>query len=85
MRQWRYKVDISDIMGCGDETFQETRDALVARLSGSEWYRGNDSLADLVDELRLTTDPGGFDFVFDDIYDLADAQGAWLDPWGSAK
>lgn len=80
MPRWTYTIRLKDVFHNDAMTFEQRRDAIVARLRNSQWYAEIDSvLRDHVDELAETTDTDGFDYVWNKIYDEADADRAWIE------
>ena len=78
---WRYTLDLSPVWHDEPLDFGQRRDAVVARIRASAWFRGcgpGDELSQAVEELADTKDINEFDSVFDAIYDLADYARAWI-------
>ena len=78
---WRYHLVLSPAWHDEALDFGQRRDAIVARLVASAWFRGcgpGDELPQAVEELADTKDINEFDSVFDAIYDLADYARAWI-------
>ena len=84
VNQWMYHVDIRDIWKAPDLSLEKQRDLIVARLQSSKWYL--DSIAEdpncdlmyAVDELGETNEEDWFNWVWDTIYDIADADRCWI-------
>lgn len=82
MAVWLYTVNASGILHNDALTFEEKRDRMVEALKASTWYAwaGEDSeLWSLVEELGDAEDAQEFDWVWDGIYNLADADRAWIE------
>jgi hypothetical protein len=79
---WDRKIRLADVFRNPDMTFEERRDAIVARLRASVWLKGYDEDSDLtqfVDEMSEAADVEEFDGVWDFIYDIADADRVWIE------
>lgn len=76
---WDRRIDLSDVFHNEEMTFEQRRNAIVARLRASAWLKGRaDGLTDLVDELADTADGDEFDGPWDEIYDYADVERVWI-------
>lgn len=87
---WRYHVTIGHKFLDDNLPFAERRDALVADLKASKWYRRQEEreeseLWQLIDELSDVEDEDTFDYTWDQIYDLADYERAWINAATSAS
>lgn len=80
MPAWRYTVDVSHVFHDDDKSFEEKRDEIVATLRRSTWVKahGNGTLGPLIDVLAETQDTEEFDEHWDQVYDMADIQRAWI-------
>lgn len=88
MSKWKYQVKgWGSLVQNESLTFQAKKARLVKLLRDSEWYKnqeeGEDSdLADAVLDLELAGNPEDADAdALWRIYNLADDQGVWLDPF----
>lgn len=78
---WDRKIRLADVFRNEAMTFEERRDAIVARLRASMWFKGYDEydeLPQLVEELSEVPDADAFDCVWDCIYDVADTDRVWI-------
>ena len=95
MTNWKYTIKLEDLWGKGDEmSFEEQRDAIVARIKSSVPYKravrlvANDSDGDNywdhemftidVDDLAASRDEHEFDMLWQGIYDYADKYKIWI-------
>lgn len=82
LRSWAYNVDLSPVWLDEELTFEQRRDKVAAILRNSTWFKAvdgsDDSLRMAVEELEEAGEEEMFDMVFDRIYDLADADRAWI-------
>lgn len=82
MKKWKHKLNLGDVFHNEDLEFEEIRDTVVVRLKRSSFYREVTSeridFVDLVDELGGTETVGQFDFIWNSIYDYADAYDCWI-------
>ena len=79
-RHWNRIVRIGDLISSDVLSFEQKRNEVVRRLRKSSAIRDGDKgelLRELVDELAETTNGDEYDWVMDDVYDLAD-DGKWL-------
>jgi len=79
---WDRKIRLADIFHNEAMTFEQRRDAIVARLRASAWFKECDEYDDLpqfVEELSETRDVDEFDGPWDCIYDIADADRVWIE------
>lgn len=83
MTDWKYTINLKGVFHNDALTFEQSRDAVVKRLQNSMWFKSKDALDDelrlLVEELSETADTAEFDEVWDAIYNVADADKAWLE------
>lgn len=81
MPQWTYTIRLADVFHNEAMTFQERRDAIAARLRNSQWLADageGSTLWYLVDELADAGNTAEFDGPWQQIYDIADADRAWI-------
>lgn len=81
MPHWEYRLDLSDVFHDGDMPFTRKRDVIVGRIKANRWYREckDDGLGELVDQLAKVTTTRAFDRVWNQVYDQADTDRAWID------
>ena len=78
---WAHHINLADVFHNDDPTFEEKRDAIVRRIRATMWFKGchqDDDLVYLVEELAETEDSTSFDDLWDDFYDIADADRVWI-------
>lgn len=78
---WDRKINMKGVLD-RDAPFEEIRDEVVRRLRHSTWMgqAGEDSELDYaIQELADTTDADEFDYVWNEIYDLADWDRVWIE------
>ncbi|MFD6400753.1 hypothetical protein [Nocardia sp. NPDC060249] len=81
---WAEKIDLSDVFRDPAMTFIERRDAIVARLKQSRWFKDADphefdGVHDIVDEhLAEAENTDEWDAWWDELYDLADYARVWI-------
>lgn len=80
MARWIYEVDLRAVWKQPGWTFEQTRDAVVARIRASRWYANHrdEDVEDVMLELEDAATPGEFDSVWRDAYDLADRDRCWI-------
>lgn len=86
MSVWVEQINVKDLWERGDDAspdgpeFETFRDAIVERLKASAWYGRSAQLQELVDDLAETVDNvDDFDFIWSDLYDLADGDRVWIE------
>lgn len=82
MGTWFLTVELADYWQNEELPFKDKRDGIVARLRSSNWrrltpYPGH--FDELLNALGATADLAAFDAVFDELYDLADSDGIWIE------
>lgn len=81
---WAYTVDISRPWNDDSLSFKEKRDDIVGILKRSRWYKQADpdawgGVREVVDDhLAYAEDVDEFDEWWDQLYDLADYDRAWI-------
>jgi hypothetical protein len=78
---WEHKINLADVFHNDDLTFGESRDAIVSRVRASAWFKAKDEYDDLVylvEELADSERKYHFDYVWDEIYDIADCDRVWI-------
>lgn len=82
--RWQHTVKIGDLLDSDELTFEQRRDAIVARLQKSSAMkdgRKGEVLTDLVADLADADDENEYDWFMEDIYDLADSDKfLWVGP-----
>jgi hypothetical protein len=79
---WGRKINLADVFHDETLTFEQRRDAIVARMRASSWLKGRDEfdgLVEAVDGLADAEDADEFDGWWDDICDIADADRVWIE------
>jgi hypothetical protein len=77
---WDRKLNVADVFRNDEMSFEERRDAVVARIRRSGWIEtGNWNLSHLVDGLASAEAVEEFDGWWDEIYDEADADRVWIE------
>ncbi len=78
---WDRRINVADIWRNEALTFEQRRDAIVARLRTSAWLAGrnaSDPLVEAVDGLAAADDVDEFDGWWDEVYDHADYDRVWI-------
>jgi hypothetical protein len=79
---WEHEVNLADVFFHSDEvTFEQSRDGIVARIRASTWFKAKDEYDDLVflvEELADSESEDAFDYVWDQIYYVADYDRVWI-------
>lgn len=81
---WFITIPLADIRQSA-VTFEEKRDQTVARLRDGRWLKLTpypDTLHGLLNDLKATTTPEEFDAAAQDVLDLADSDGVWIEREG---
>jgi hypothetical protein len=76
--RWDRTIQLGDVFHNEDMTFEQRRDAIVARVRESGW-RIDGVLEDLLEELSDAEDSEEFGEQWDEIYDLADEDRVWIE------
>lgn len=82
MGTWFLTVELGEYWQDEDLPFKDKRDAIVTRLRCSNWrkltpYPGH--FDELLNALGATADADAFDAAFNELYDLADSDGIWIE------
>jgi hypothetical protein len=72
---WDLTLDVSPWYHNEELTFEQRRDAIVRKIRNSPWPKHNEELEEILAELAEVRDEDEFNFIWDDLYDIAD-----LDP-----
>lgn len=78
---WERRLDVAGVFHDGALTFEQRRDAVVARIRASGWLDGRDMFDGLVlavEGLEGADDVDEFDGWWDEIYDYADYDRVWI-------
>jgi hypothetical protein len=80
MTHWKYTVDVSDSFHNDALFFEEKRDAIVKTLRQSEWVADmhNMVLDEIIDSLEESSTTTEFDDFWNQLYDEADFDRAWI-------
>jgi hypothetical protein len=83
MKQWRARVDVSDVFHDDEVTLGDKAQTIAARLGvvGERIDPGSDELPELLEELcdaGAQGDVQWFDNVWSGVYDWADANRVWV-------
>ena len=83
MKTWDKTVDIKGILRDEDLTFEEKRDAIVAKVKRSSWYKKQDPadfpvLHQIIEEMQDSDEVEWFDSTLAALYDEADYDRVWL-------
>lgn len=81
---WAGRLNVGDLFHNDDLTFIEKRDAIVARIKATRWYKDADphqweGLHDVVENLATEESPDDFDYWWDQLYDIADVDRIWIE------
>lgn len=82
---WILTIELSDVWR--DEALPVTEKAakIVERIEKSGWLDltpDPDTFRDLLADLKEAETVGTFDYMFSDVYDLADSDGVWIETHG---
>jgi hypothetical protein len=80
---WAHRINVADIWGNQDLTFDQSRDAIVDRLRKSPWIAnrdqsGFDELGEVVENLAAAENFDEFNNWWDELYDRADRDRVWI-------
>lgn len=75
---WDETIDLTHVWDDDDLSFEEKRDAIVARLKTSRWFKNDPQPQAIVDVLAQTENVDEFDGWFDELYDHADYARIWI-------
>lgn len=78
MPAWKYTIRLADVWKNEDLTFEQRRDEIALRLKNSTWASGNPLVAELAFDLSQAKDAADFDDIWNDVYDEADRDRAWI-------
>ena len=85
MTNWKHQLKLGDVFHNDDMTFDARRDAIVARIRATGWYKrtvaGEDGyeLTDIVDDLADTKGADTFDEIWSNFYDWCDENRVWVE------
>jgi hypothetical protein len=78
---WKYTVQLAPVFHDETLTFEERRDQIVGILRRSQWFKSREdggAVHEYVDALADADDVDEFDAYWDELYDEADYDRAWL-------
>lgn len=75
---WAHRIDISDVFHNEAMTFEQRRDAVATRIQHTAWFKGSETVRDIIDELSDSTNGDEFDGPWDALYDVADYDRVWI-------
>ncbi len=81
---WHVTIKLGDFFRSDDLTVEEKAKEIVKRIRDSRWRDISGSqllLDDLLEELGSVADAAEFDYVWNEIYDLADIDRVWIETW----
>lgn len=83
MSNWNETLDINHILRDEDMEFEEKRDAIVAKVKASRWYKKEEeagfvTLYLIIEEMQDADDVDWFDSTLSALYDEADADRIWM-------
>lgn len=81
---WRVEIKLGDFFKSDDLTVAEKAKEIVKRIRDSRWRDISGSqflLDDILERLGSVADADEFDYVWNEIYDLADIDRVWIDTW----
>lgn len=81
--KWKYRLELTDIWRDDSMTFEERRDAIVARIQNAPFYDETEwELPCIVSGLATADEPDWFDDCWDTFYDWADEHSVWVNTLG---
>jgi hypothetical protein len=79
MARWDHKLHLGDVWRNEEMSFEQRRDAVVARIRAAQFYDDLDiELSCIVDDLATAEDVRQFDHDWDRFYDWADMARVWV-------
>lgn len=83
MPVWLDRIELGDVWRNEEMTFEQRRDVVVSRLRESDWFKcyeeaGEGELLSVVEELADAVDFEDFNYPWNYIYDIADADRVWI-------
>jgi hypothetical protein len=83
-KAWDHELRLGDVFHNEEMTFEDRRDAIVARIRKARWYDEDDiALWEAVDGLANAEDTDEFDAWWDAFYDWCDAgKRVWVETFG---
>ncbi len=82
MPHWEYTIDLGDVFHNDALSYKKKRDAIVDRLRASRWLREagpGSTIVLLVDQLALAGSVERFDRIWNNVYDEANIDRAWIE------
>lgn len=83
----RFEIDFSDLWWTWREslTFEQFRDAIVARIGAAPWYNEQDKwLSTIYYVIQTSKDLKGLDAAMNDFYDYCDEYKIWVKMHGES-
>lgn len=83
-KTWDNKLRLGDVFHSEVLTFEQRRDAIVARIRKARWYDEDDmTLTEIVENLSCAEDTDEFDGWWSEFYDWCDAgKRVWVETVG---
>ena len=78
---WNHKLDVSSFFHDDDLTITEKGEKISELVKSSTWFEGlyyKDDLEGLLEELSEVEDADDFDVLWDQMYDIFDAERVWV-------
>lgn len=75
---WAHRIDVSDVFHNETMTFEQIRDAVVARIRSTAWFTSSETVQNIIEELADSVDRDEFDGPWDALYDEADYDRVWI-------
>ncbi|UDL16655.1 hypothetical protein SEA_ATUIN_262 [Arthrobacter phage Atuin] len=78
---WNHDLNISDFFHDDDLTITEKAEKISERLKSRPWFDGltyKEDLEGLLEELTDMEDADDFDMIWDQMYDIFDAERIWV-------
>lgn len=79
MTQWKSTIHIGDVFHNDDLSLIQKRDAIVSRIKVTNWYKAKVDVQDEVESLSDVEDEDEFDYIWGNIYNLADRDRIWIE------
>lgn len=82
---WFLTIIVTDVTKDTALSFEEKRNVICTRLRDYRWLRLTpypDTLHELINTLKAATTPEEFDAACQDVFDLADSDGVWIEREG---
>jgi hypothetical protein len=87
LTDWRHHIWLGDVFHDDSLSFEERRDAIVARLREDTWIADHDSppfkARQAIGKMSDAEESDAFDAAWDLMYDWADQNKCWIDTFAS--